>query len=59
MEAARLCTRDGDELALGRDARHGPDTSDTIATQSGQTILVESGVFFEDYWFETACPSSG
>lgn len=40
-------------------AYYGPDTTATTATQSGNTILASSGVFYEDYYWDSACSALG
>lgn len=37
----------------------GPNTSGTVTTQSGNTINAISGVFYEDYYFDSACFATG
>ena len=36
-------------------ARLGPQTSTLLTTESGNAITAESGVFYEDYYYDTSC----
>ena len=40
-------------------ASAGPLLSDSITTNTSNSILAESGVFFEDYYFDTTCQAQG
>ena len=40
-------------------ASPGPDTTQTITTQSGNPLVATSGFFFEDYYYDANCASQG
>lgn len=37
----------------------GPNTSETITSQSGNLFAAESGIYFEDYYFDSDCATQG
>ena len=37
----------------------GPSTSASVSSDSGNTIAAASGLFFEDYYYDTTCKASG
>jgi hypothetical protein len=40
-------------------ASNGPSTSDTVLSLSSNEFLAESGLYYEDYWFDSSCPDLG
>lgn len=64
MAGKRTCQLvDNEDPSMGKTmlppADHGPDTSAQLSTGSGNVIGAVSGVFFEDYWFDSTCPALG
>lgn len=45
--------------AISDTTRYGPKTTDTLVTQSGNTITAASGVFLEDYYYSASCYATG
>lgn len=38
---------------------NGPNTSDSVLSLSSNEFVAESGLYFEDYWFDSNCPAQG
>ena len=37
----------------------GPDTNEEITTMSGNTLIAESGYFYEDHYYSSSCTGLG
>lgn len=61
VDGARTCQLvDQYDLSKGtRAVTPGPGTSDTVTTQSGNTVSAVSGIFFEDYYYDASLAAQG